>query len=305
MISKSSAYKSPPRILLLGCNGQVGWELQRSLAPLGDVIAHDRTSCNLLNFDLLQTTIIDTAPQAIVNAAACTAVDKAEQDSVTAEKINAEAVAFLATICKQHDALLVHYSTDYVFDGEKSTPYIETDTTNPLSVYGASKQRGEHAVIESGCDFLIFRTSWVFATRGANFAKTILRLAQERESLRIVADQWGAPTSAELIADVTAHALREVLAGRNQGGLFHLAAAGETTWHGYANYIVEQAIVIGAQLKTASIEPIPASNYPLPAKRPANSCLDTTKLRNTFNLTLPEWRYHVRRMLIELLGNHH
>jgi dTDP-4-dehydrorhamnose reductase len=304
MISKSSAYKSPSRILLLGCNGQVGWELQRALAAVGEVVMRDRASCDLLNFDTLRTTIIETAPQVIVNAAAYTAVDKAEYDSAIAEKINAEAVGLLAAICKQHGALLVHYSTDYVFDGEKSEPYIETDATTPLSVYGASKQRGEQAVIESGCDFLIFRTSWVFATRGGNFAKTILRLAQERENLRIVADQWGAPTSAELIADVTAHALREMLAGRSQGGLFHLAAAGETTWHGYAKYIVEQAIAMGIPLKTTSIEPIPTSSYPLPAKRPANSRLDTIKLRSTFNLILPDWRYHVRRMLIEQLGNH-
>jgi len=303
MILNYSANKSSPRILLLGCNGQVGWELQRALAPLGELIALDRSRCDLLNFDSLRSIVIEAAPQVIVNAAAYTAVDKAEQDIFTAEKINAEAVALLAEVSEQRGALFVHYSTDYVFDGEKITPYVETDTTSPLSVYGASKRRGEEAVMASGCDFLMFRTSWVFAARGANFAKTILRLAQERETLHIVADQWGAPTSAELIADVTAHTLRDALAKRAQGGLFHVAAAGETNWHGYANYVIEQATLFGAQFKATSIEPIPASNYPLPARRPTNSRLDTTKLQNTFNLTLPDWRYHVRRMLMELLGS--
>jgi len=303
MIPNYSANKSTPRILLLGCNGQVGWELQRALAPLGEIIALDRSRGDLLNLDSLRSIVIETAPEVIVNAAAYTAVDKAEQDIFTAEKINAEAVALLAEMSEQQGALFVHYSTDYVFDGENTTPYVETDATNPLSVYGASKQRGEEAVIASGCNFLLFRTSWVFATRGANFAKTMLRLAHERESLHIVADQWGAPTSAELIADVTAHALRDVFAERAPGGLFHLAAAGEATWHSYASYIIEQATALGAQFKTTSIEPIPASNYPLPARRPTNSRLDTTKLRNTFNLTLPDWRYHVRRMLMELLGS--
>jgi dTDP-4-dehydrorhamnose reductase len=290
------------RILLLGSEGNVGWELQRALAPLGELIACSRTQCDLLDAEALHKTIESARPDVIVNAAAYTAVDKAEQDSTTAEAINASAVRLIAIAARARNALFVHFSTDYVFDGCKTGWYVETDATNPRSEYGRGKRGGEQAIADSGCRHLIFRTSWVFATRGANFAKTMLRLAQERDTLRVIADQWGAPTGAELIADVTAHAIREVLAGRAAGGLYHLAAAGETNWHGYARFVVEQARLLGATLQVGTIEAITSDQYPLPAPRPANSRLSTEKLRTAFGVHLPEWQYHVRRMLIELLG---
>lgn len=290
------------RILLLGSEGNVGWELQRALAPLGELSARSRTQCDLLDAKALRDTLESTRPDVIVNAAAYTAVDKAEQDTAAAEAINAHAVGLIATAARDRDALFVHFSTDYVFDGQKAGWYSETDATNPRSEYGRSKQRGEQAIVDSGCRHLIFRTSWVFATRGANFAKTMLRLARERDTLRVIADQWGAPTGAELIADVTAHAIREVLAGRAPGGLYHLAAAGETNWHDYARFVVEQARLLGAELQTHTIEAISTDQYPLPAPRPANSRLSTEKLQAAFGLHLPEWQYHVRRMLTELLG---
>lgn len=289
------------RILLLGKNGQVGWELQRALAPLGELIVHDSCSCNFTDLKILRRTIDNAAPDIIVNAAAYTAVDRAEQEREAAYKINSEAIETIAQCARARDALLIHYSTDYVFDGHKAAPYVETDTTNPLSIYGDSKRRGEIAIINSGCKHLIFRTSWVFAARGNNFAKTMLRLAAQKETLRIVADQWGAPTSAELIADVTAHAIRELVAQRVPGGLYHLAAAGETSWHGYASFVIERARLFGAPLIATTIEPISTQEYPLPAARPANSRLNSTKLQAAFNLILPPWRYHVDRMLTELL----
>jgi dTDP-4-dehydrorhamnose reductase len=286
----------------LGSEGNVGWELQRALAPLGELSACGRTQCDLLDAEALRATIESARPDVIVNAAAYTAVDKAEQDSAAAEAINAHAVQLIAAAAKARGALFVHFSTDYVFDGCKSGWYVEADATNPQSEYGRGKRRGEQAIIDSGCRHLIFRTSWVFATRGANFAKTMLRLAQERETLRVIADQWGAPTSAELIADVTAHAIRELLAGRAPGGLYHLVAAGETSWHGYAEFVVDQARQLGATLQAHTIEAISTDQYPLPAPRPGNSRLSTEKLQTAFGLHLPEWQYHVRRMLIELLG---
>lgn len=292
----------PATILLLGKNGQVGWELQRALAPLGMVIAHDRSTGDVTDIDKLRALIAAAKPTVIVNAAAYTAVDKAEQDPALAFRINAEAVAAMADVARQRGALLVHYSTDYVFDGAKTGAYTEGDATNPLSVYGRSKAQGEQAIVQSGCAHLVFRTSWVFAARGANFAKTMLRLASERDSLRVVSDQWGAPTSAELIADVTAHAIRDVLGQRAAGGLYHLVASGETSWHGYANFIFEQAALLGMNLKTRSAEPIPASDYPLPAARPTNSRLATIRLQHAFNLTLPDWRFHVQRLVHELSG---
>lgn len=292
-----------PKILLLGKNGQVGWELQRALAPLGSLVAHDRSTCDLSDIEGLSAIIEQAKPDVIVNAAAYTSVDRAEADSSTAFKINTEAVGAAAKLAAKLQALLVHYSTDYVFDGAKDNAYIESDAINPLSVYGRSKVLGERAILESGCEHLIFRTSWVFAARGANFAKTMLRLASEREELRVVADQWGAPTSAELIADITSHAIREMLSHRAQGGLYHLAAGGDTSWHGYANYVFEQAQLLGAQLKTSTAISIPAAEYPLPAPRPSNSRLNTAKLQSTFGVVLPDWRYHVRRMLEELLGS--
>lgn len=290
------------RILLLGCEGNVGWELQRALAPLGELIPRNRRQCDVADADALRQTIESSRPDVIVNASAYTAVDKAEQEREAAQAINAAGVGLIAAAARARGALFVHYSTDYVFDGRKSGWYVETDSPNPQSEYGRSKRRGEQAIEESGCRYLVFRTSWVFATRGANFAKTMLRLAEQRDTLRVIADQWGAPTGAELIADVTAHAVREVLAGRAAGGLYHLAAAGETNWHGYASFVVEQARLLGAKLQVETIEAISTEQYPLPAARPANSRLNTEKLQTAFGLHLPEWQYHVRRMLTELLG---
>lgn len=290
------------RILLLGCEGNVGWELQRALAPLGEVIPRNRSQCDIADARALRDTIDSSRPDVIVNAAAYTAVDQAEQEHAAAQAINADAVGVIAAAARARGALFVHYSTDYVFDGRKTGWYVETDATSPQSEYGRTKLRGEQAIVDSGCRHLIFRTSWVFATRGTNFAKTMLRLAAERDALRVIADQWGAPTAAELIADVTAHAVREVLAGRAPGGLYHLAAAGETSWHGYARFVVEQARLLGAPLRVANIEAISTDQYPLPAARPANSRLSTEKLQATFGLRMPEWQYHVGRILIELSG---
>jgi dTDP-4-dehydrorhamnose reductase len=291
------------RILLFGKNGQLGWELQRALAPLGEILAHTSATCDFADIDLVRRTIVDTAPDIIINAAAYTAVDRAEQDQVNAFKINAEVVGVIAECASIQHALLVHYSSDYVFDGRKSGPYCETDATNPLSIYGVSKYRGEEAIIDSGCDYLIFRTSWVFAARGANFIKTILRSAAQKDVLRVVADQWGAPTGAELIADISAHVVRAVMRERANCGVYHLTANGEINWHGYASYIIDRARRLGASLQAEMIEPIATAEYSLPAMRPANSRLDTTKLQNAFNLWLPHWQYHVDRVLTELIEN--
>lgn len=288
------------RIAIFGSNGQAGWELQRALAPLGQLISHDRAACDLTNENTLARVISESTPQIIVNAAAYTAVDRAETEQEAAYQINSKAVALMAKIAADRNALLVHYSTDYVFDGTKNGAYNELDAPNPLSVYGASKREGELAIIESGCAHLIFRTSWVFAARGNNFAKTMLRLASSQSTLRVVADQWGAPTSAELIADVTAHAIRNMQPA--QSGIYHLAASGETNWHQYAQFVIDHAAAMGAAIKTTAIEAITTADYPTPAKRPANSRLDCTKLQSTFGLTLPSWEYHVKRMLVELHG---
>ncbi|WP_371364044.1 dTDP-4-dehydrorhamnose reductase [Pseudomonas sp. QL9] len=292
-------------ILLLGAEGQVGWELQRALAPLAELTICNRASGDLENLDALRALVREHRPDIIVNAAAYTAVDRAESDEQCARRINAEAVAVLAEEAKALNAWLVHYSTDYVFDGSGERAFREEDVTGPLSVYGQTKREGEEAILRSGCLHLIFRTSWVFAARGANFAKTMLRLASERDELRVIADQFGAPTSAELIADTTAQILGQVLCGQvtgNASGLYHLVAAGEASWHGYASFVIEEALRLGMTLKCASdrVHPITTADYPLPARRPANSRLDTTKLRRTFGLKLPHWQFHVRRLLAEL-----
>jgi dTDP-4-dehydrorhamnose reductase len=295
------------KILLLGKNGQVGWELQRSLAPLGELLALDSKSTDycgdLTDLAGLSATVRAYAPDVIVSAAAYTAVDKAESESEQAQRVNAEAVAVLAQEAQQSGAWLVHYSTDYVFDGSGQLPWQETDTVGPLSVYGTSKLAGEQVMQASGCKQLIFRTSWVYAARGNNFAKTMLRLAQERDSLSVIADQFGAPTSAELLADVTAHALRSAMAAPELGGLYHLAASGETTWHSYARFVLEQAEAAGKLLKVApaQISAIASSAYPTAAKRPLNSRLNTGKLQSAFALHLPDWQVGVARMLSETL----
>jgi dTDP-4-dehydrorhamnose reductase len=295
------------RILLLGKNGQVGWELQRSLAPLGQVLALDAKShdyCGDLN-DLqgLAATVQRFAPEVIVNAAAYTAVDKAESEPDQALRINAEAPAVLATEARKLNALLVHYSTDYVFDGKGDAPWQESDPVGPLSVYGATKLQGEQAIQDAGCAHLILRTSWVYAARGNNFAKTMLRLAAERDSLNVIDDQFGAPTGADLLADVTAHAIRAVRLNPQLHGIYHLAAAGETTWHRYARFVLEQAQAAGVVLKvpSAAVGAITTAAYPTPAKRPGNSRLNTQKLQNAFSLCLPDWQDGVARMLKEIL----
>ena len=298
------------RILLFGKGGQLGWELQRSLAPLGELVALDFDHCGELCADFtnlpgLAETVRRVAPQIIVNAAAHTAVDKAESEPDLARTINALAPAVLAEEAQTLGAWLVHYSTDYVFDGSGNTPWRETDATGPLSVYGQTKLEGEQAVARC-TRHLIFRTSWVFAARGGNFAKTMLRLAREREQLSVIADQFGAPTGAELLADVTAHALRSVLSepeSSRLAGLYHLVAAGETSWHGFACHVLERAQARGQTLKAgpANVLAIGTADYPTPAKRPFNSRLDTTRLRTAFGLHLPDWRIGVDRMLDEIL----
>jgi dTDP-4-dehydrorhamnose reductase len=297
------------KLLLLGKNGQVGWELQRALAPLGELVALDRHGADGLHGDLsqpeaLRDTVRRLRPDVIVNAAAYTAVDKAESEPAVARVLNAEAPAMLAREAAASGAWLVHYSTDYVFDGSGSTARDEGALTAPLSVYGQTKLEGEQAIAASGCKHLTFRTSWVYAARGGNFAKTMLRLAGERDQLRVVADQIGAPTGADLIADVTAHALREVLRRPDAGGLYHLAAGGETSWHGYACHVIEWARARGHAIKAApgAVQAIPSSEYPTPARRPLNSRLSTSRLREAFGLTLPAWPAGVERMLHEVLG---
>lgn len=294
------------RILLLGKDGQVGWELQRSLAPLGELVAFGRQEADLEDLDALRQCVRRHAPDVIVNAAAYTAVDKAESEPEKTHRINAEAVGVLAEEANKANAWLVHYSTDYVFDGTKSSAYREDDPTGPLSVYGKTKLEGEQRIRQHHAKHLIFRTSWVYGARGGNFAKTILRLAKEKDELNIIADQHGAPTSAELIADVTALALyRTRQAGNNVtlAGTYHLVARGATTWHGYAQHLLSLAQAKGVELRVGpeTIHPIPTEAYPLPAKRPQNSLMDTTNLSNTFNLQLPDWRYHMQRLMDELV----
>lgn len=295
------------KILLLGANGQVGWELQRALAPLAQLVVCDRQRGDLNDLQGLARLIAEERPNVIVNAGAYTAVDKAESDINGARRVNAEAVATLASSARELEAWLVHYSTDYVFDGAGSTAFDEEASTGPLSVYGQSKLEGEQAIRESGCHHLILRTSWVYASRGANFAKTMLRLAKERDELRVIADQFGAPTSAELIADVTALILQRLTwdteLRERSSGTYHLVASGETSWHRYAQYVIGEAIRLGAVLRASPdrILPIATSEYPLPAKRPANSRLANGKLQHTFNMVLPDWEYHVQRMIKELV----
>ncbi len=297
------------KILLLGKNGQVGWELQRSLAPLGELVALDFDSpapltADFSNPESLAATVRAVAPQIIVNAAAHTAVDKAESERELARTLNATAPGVLAREAKAIDAWLMHYSTDYVFDGSGSTPWTEDSPTGPLSVYGATKLEGEEAIRASGCRHLIFRTSWVYAARGGNFAKTMLRLAKERERLTVIDDQIGAPTGAELLADLTAHALRIAQQRAEVSGTYHAVAGGETSWHGYARHVIEFARARGEAIKVPAdaIEPVPTSAFPTPARRPANSRMNSAKLRDTFGFALPDWRVGVERMLTETLG---
>jgi dTDP-4-dehydrorhamnose reductase len=295
------------KILLLGKNGQVGWELQRALAPLGEVVALDRHGDQGLCGDLadaegLVRTVRTVAPDVIVNAAAWTAVDKAETEQGMARRINAEAPAVLAREAAVLRAWLVHYSTDYVFDGSGTAPWTETDAAAPLNVYGQTKWEGEQAIIQSGCNHLIFRTSWVYAARGCNFAKTMLRLAREQNALSVIDDQTGAPTGADLLADITAHAIRTASGRADVSGVYHVASQGEVTWWGYANFVFEQARAMGETLQVTTVTPIPTSAYPTPAKRPLNSRLAIQKLQSVFGVHMPPWQDGVRRMLTEVLG---
>jgi dTDP-4-dehydrorhamnose reductase len=295
-------------ILLLGKNGQVGWELQRALAPLGTLVACDFDSPGELRADFsdpqsLRPLVQRVKPDVIVNSAAHTAVDKAESEPALARALNATAPGVVAEVAAELGALMVHYSTDYVFDGAGTHWREETEAPAPLSVYGRTKLEGEQLVAGSGCRHLILRTSWVFAARGGNFAKTMLRLAAEREQLKVVDDQYGAPTSAELLADVTAHALLRVQADASLAGLYHCVAAGQTSWFGYAGHVINRARAAGRELKLApeGLQPIATRDFPLPAPRPLNSRLSTRKLQDAFGFTLPEWTVGVNRMLDEML----
>lgn len=305
------------KILLLGKSGQVGWELQRSLAPLGQVIALDRhglpTAAGQAHYcgDLahpagLTETVRDLAPDVIVNAAAHTAVDQAESDSGLAFCINAEAPAALAAAAAACGAWLVHYSTDYVFDGSGEKPWQEEDATGPLNVYGQSKLAGEQAIVAHCPRHLILRTSWVYAARGGNFARTMLDLARQRPQLNVVGDQFGAPTGAELLADVSAHLIRQLMVTpdvTSDAGIYHLAAGGATCWADYARHVVAYACLAGMNLQAGpdDILSVPTSAWPRPAQRPHNSRLDTRKLQQRFGLTLPPWQQGVERMLDEIL----
>ncbi|WP_256852374.1 dTDP-4-dehydrorhamnose reductase [Pantoea sp. Fr+CA_20] len=292
------------RILLLGKNGQVGWELQRALAPLGDVFALDRHSLDhcgdLTNPEGIAKTVRDIKPDVIVNAAAYTAVDKAESDIQSASLINTASVETLARTANEIKALLVHYSTDYVFDGSGERPWKEEDATAPLNIYGKTKLQGEEAIIRNTSNYLIFRTSWVYAAKGNNFAKTMIRLAHERETLSVINDQFGTPTGAELIADSTAHAIKATLANPEKAGVYHLIASGVTTWHAYAEVVIAYARQKGLPLKVSTINTVETSAFPTPAKRPHNSRLNTEKLITTFGITLPDWKQGVFRMLDEI-----
>ncbi len=275
------------KILLTGCSGQLGRELKRSLASLGELVACDRSQLDLSDPKSLRETVRSIVPTVIINAAAYTAVDKAEAEPAIADAINAAAPGILAEEAKASGALLIHYSTDYVFDGAKATPYTEDDVPAPLSAYGRSKLDGELAIVASDCRHLIFRTSWVFGLHGANFMKTMLRLGRERDELRVIGDQFGAPTWSRHLADVTAL----VLARREPpSGVYHLTAAGETSWHGYAEAIFAEARIAGLIDKTPMVRRITSADFPLPAPRPANSRLDCSRFQRDFDLQLPDWR---------------
>lgn len=293
------------KILLLGKNGQVGWELNRSLQPLGEITALDIEDIDFTDTRRLRQIVRDIAPDIICNAVAYTAVDKAEEEEDLAQKINGDAPGVLAEEAKKRGALLVHYSTDYVFDGSKTGPYVETDPPDPINAYGRTKLAGELAVQSSGCDYLIFRTSWVYASRAHNFMLTMLKLAQERETLSIVNDQIGAPTSARLIADTTIlcvqQALKERLAGVFSSDLYHLTSAGHTSWHGFTEEIVGFARSrLDIPLNLKELKAIPTSDYPTPAARPMNSQLALVKLESDFTLKMPDWKKTLQVCIDEL-----
>lgn len=292
-------------ILLFGKNGQVAWELQRALAPLGNLTVVDRHSTaycgDFEDPEGVAETVRRLKPAVIVNATAYTAVDKAESEQDKARLVNATSLQALAQAAEEIDAWLIHYSTDYVFNGTGDKPWREEDATAPLNVYGQTKLEGEQAIVSHMTKYLIFRTSWVYAAKGNNFAKTMLKLAKDRDTLSVINDQYGAPTGAELIADSTAHAIRVAMANRSVAGLYHLIASGETTWHAYASRVIAFAKAQGVALQVETINAVPTSAFPTPAKRPANSRLNTEKFQQTFGLTLPDWTVGVERMLLETL----
>lgn len=293
------------KILLLGKNGQVGWELQRSFSPLGELIALGKNETSSLCGDItneigITKTINLIKPTIIVNAAAYTAVDNAEKESETSFLVNAHALERLAAEALANDAWLIHYSTDYVFNGRGSTPWLESDNPDPVNMYGKGKLAGEKIIQASGCKHLIFRTSWVYGLIGNNFVKTILRLSKEKETLSIVADQIGAPTGADLLADVTAYCALQALNNPSLSGLYHLSAAGEVSWCDYAKYIVDTAIGLGHKFQIKTILPIPTADYRTLAERPLNSRLNTDKLKTNFSLTLPHWSVGVERLIKEI-----
>jgi dTDP-4-dehydrorhamnose reductase len=287
-----------PRLLVIGKIGQVGWELRRTLAPLGSLVCVDFPEIDLTDPASIRKWVRETSPSVVINAAAYTAVDKAETESDRCNKINGVAPGILAEEAKKIGALMVHYSTDYVYDGTKSEPYVETDGTNPLSAYGRSKLTGDQTIIASGVPHLIFRLCWVYGARGQNFMLTVMRLAREREKLRIVKDQFGCPTWSRMIAETTALALKQVVATASPAqftGIYHLAASGHTNWHGFASSIV--GLMPADQKKCQQVEPITTAEYPLPARRPACSVLSCEKLKRTFGLQLPAWDESLRMVL--------
>jgi dTDP-4-dehydrorhamnose reductase len=295
------------KILLIGKSGQVGFELRRALAPLGEIVAFDYPACDLSVPDSIRGVIAAVAPQVIINAAAYTAVDNAESKPDLARAINAVAPGIIGEAAKQSGARVIHYSTDYVFDGTKADAYREDDTTNPLCVYGLTKRDGDLALAASGAEHFIFRTSWVFGAHGNNFVKTVLRLAAERDKLNVVADQFGAPTSAALLADVTAQVLGQLhwrQAAAAPSGVYNVVANGETSWHRFAQAILRGGVSrrLTLQLKPEAVRAITTGEYPLPAKRPANSRLDTTRLRQTFGLTLPPWQAGLDYVLDQIIS---
>jgi dTDP-4-dehydrorhamnose reductase len=289
------------KILLLGMNGQLGWELQRALAPLGNLHCLDRTDADLFDATGLRDTVASLRPDIIFNAAAYTAVDKAEDEPEAAFAVNADAPTALSQSAKQAGALLVHYSTDYVFSGAGHSPWTEESLAAPRNIYGRSKLEGERAIQESGCRHLIFRTSWVYASRSKNFLKTILNLAESSEELKIIGDQVGAPTGAEFLADASTAAAWMALRQPELSGLYHLTASGETSWHGYAKFIIERATALGKHLLVKSLLDIPTSAYAQKASRPLNSRLATAKFKRSFGLVLPPWEKGVERALVELI----
>jgi len=302
-------------ILVTGASGQMGEALVRTLRPLGEVVAPGRAELELTNGDSIRRAIRETQPRWVVNAAAFTAVDKAESEPELAFAINATALEIVAEEAKVIGAAVVHYSTDYVFDGEKQTPYLETDAMGSLNVYGQSKLKGEQALGESGVAHLIFRTSWVYGATGKNFVRSILRMAREREQLRIVADQYGAPTWSEELARLTAHAMERVEGKAAEskkglheamllvGGIYHATGAGETTWHGFAAAAIEELRRLQPNAKLATVEAITTAEYPTPAKRPMSSRLDCAKLERVFGWKMPEWRESLKRVVAELAQN--